>query len=80
MSEPRSSIERRKGKSPAYFVGEYGVLKEVEWDENNPPKGFYPLYWRKTPLTKERLKELYTQCESNPLKFARLIEKEHGIS
>lgn len=73
------SPERRQGKSPAYFVSNFGVLKEADWDEDNPPAGHYPLYWRKHPLPKERLKELFEQAGKNPLQFARLIEKEHGI-
>ena len=73
------SLERRRGKSPAYFVSNFGVLKEAEWDEDNPPAGHYPLYWRRHQLPKERLKELFTQADKNPLAFARLIEKEHGI-
>ena len=73
------SLERRQGKSPAYFVSNLGVLKEAEWDEDNPPAGHCPLYWRKRPLSKERLKELYEQAEGKPLKFARLVEAEHAI-
>lgn len=75
-----NSFDRRQGKSPAYFVSNFGVLKEAEWDEDNPPTGHYPLYWRKTKLTKERLKELFEQAEGKPLKYARLVEKEHGIT
>ena len=74
-----NSHERRQGKSPAYFISNFGVLKEAEWDEDNPPAGHYPLYWRKRPLPKERLKELFEQAGNNPLKFARLIEETHGI-
>lgn len=74
------SLERRQGKSPAYFISRYGVLKEANWDENDPPKDHRPLYWRKTPLTKEQLKTLFGQADNNPLKFARLIEQAHGIT
>lgn len=74
-----NSLERRQGKSPAYFVSNFGVLKEAEWNEDSPPAGHYPLYWRKHPLPKERLKELFDQADNNPLKFARLIEDAHEI-
>ena len=74
------SLERRQGKSPAYFVSNFGVLKEAEWDEDNPPAGHYPLYWRKRPLPKERLKELFEQAEGKLMTFIRLVEKEHGIT
>lgn len=73
-----NSYERRKDKSPAYWVTEYGVLKEVEYD-NDPPEGLRALYWRRTRLSAERLKELWDQADNKPGKFARLIEKEHGI-
>lgn len=73
------SFERRQGKSPAYFISNFGVLKEANWDEDNPPAGHLPLYWRKHPLPKERLKELFAQAEGKPLVFARLIEEAHGI-
>ena len=75
-----NSFDRRQGKSPAYFVSNFGVLKEANWDENDPPKDHRPLYWRKHPLPKERLKELLSQAGNNPLKFARLIEAAHGIT
>lgn len=74
-----NSYERRKDKSPAYWVDDYGIFKEVTWDPADPPDGFRPLYWGRSRLPKERLAELYEQSEGKPLKFARLIEKEHGI-
>ena len=74
-----NSFDRRQGKSPAYFVSNFGVLKEANWDEDNPPAGHYPLYWRKRPLMKEQLKTLLDQAGNNPLKFARLIEAAHDI-
>lgn len=73
-----NSYERRKDKSPAYWVTEFGVLKEVEFD-NDPPEGLRPLYWGRARLPAERLKELFETAGGNPGKFARLIEKEHGI-
>ena len=74
-----NTFERREGASPAYFISEHGVLKEANWDEDNPPAGHRPLYWRKHPLPKERLKELFEQAEGKPVAFVRLVEKEHGI-
>ena len=74
-----NSYERRKDKSPAYFVTSFGVLKEVEFD-NDPPEGLRPLYWRRTRLSADRLRELWEQAENKPGKFARLIEAAHGIS
>lgn len=73
-----NSYERRRDRSPAYFVTSFGVLKEVEFD-NDPPEGLRPLYWGRACLPAERLKELWGQADNKPGKFARLIEKEHGI-
>lgn len=74
-----SSYERSKDKSPAYFVSEFGVLKEANWDPNNPPAGHRPLYWKREPLSRDRMKELFEEAEGKLVRFARLIEKEHGI-
>lgn len=74
-----NSYERRKDKSPAYWVCEYGILKEVTYDADKVPEGLRPLYWGRTRLPTERLKELFETAGGNPGKFARLIEKEHGI-
>lgn len=73
-----NSYERRKDKSPAYWVTQYGALKEVEFD-NDPPEGLRPLYWRRTRLSAERLRALWNQADNKPGKFARLIESEHQI-
>lgn len=67
----RNSYERRKGRSPAYIVSEYGLIKECD----QILEKHYPLYWRKEPLSEARIAELKTQSKS-PLEFARLIEKE----
>lgn len=74
-----NSYERRRDKSPAYWVTDFGVLKEVEYD-NDPPEGLRPLYWGRARLPAERLRELYEAAEGSPGKFARLIEAAHGIS
>jgi hypothetical protein len=74
-----NSYERTKDLSPAYFISEFGVLKEANWDENNPPVGHRPLYWKKEPLSEERIKELFEESGKSPKVFARLIEQEHGI-
>ena len=74
-----NSYERCKDKSPAYWVTEFGVLKEVTYDADKVPEGLRPLYWGRPRLPTERLRELYEISEGKPLKFARLIEKEHGI-
>jgi hypothetical protein len=68
-----SSLERRKDASPAYWVNAFGVFREVAMP------GHRPLYWAKTPLPVVRLAELWEEAESHPKRFARLIEKEHGI-
>lgn len=67
-----NSYERRRGKSPAYIVSEYGLIKECD----QILEKHYPLYWRKEPISKERLKELFEQSGGKPLAYARLIEKE----
>ena len=74
-----NSYERRKDRSPAYWVTEFGVLKEVTYDGGDAPDGLRPLYWRRTRLPKERLQELLDASNGSPLKFARLIEQEHHI-
>lgn len=74
-----NSYERRKDRSPAYWVTEFGVLKEVTYDEGDAPDGLRPLYWGRTGLSKERLVELFHEAEGKPMRFARLIEQEHGV-
>lgn len=67
----RNSYERRKDKVPAYFVSEFGVLKEID----QHLEGTHALYWKPEPLSEARLLELKKMSES-PLHFARLIEEE----
>lgn len=74
----RNSWDRRKDCVPAYWVDQYGIFAETNWDEA-PSEGHHPLVWADRPLAKERLKELFAQADGNPLKFARLVEMEHGI-
>lgn len=74
-----NSYERTKDLSPAYWISEFGVLKEANWDENNPPAGHRPLYWKRERLPTERIREMYEESGGKPLVFARLIEQEHGI-
>jgi hypothetical protein len=78
MGKVMNSYERRKDKSPAYWITDFGVLKEVEY-YNDPPEGLRPLYWGRARLPTERLRELWEQADNKPGKFARLIEKEHCI-
>lgn len=40
----QSSWDRRKDKSPAYYVDQWGVLYEVD-AEPKPDSGLRPLYW-----------------------------------
>lgn len=68
-----NSRERCKDRRPAYHVSPFGVFSEVASPETRP------LYWEETPLTKDRIKELFHLAEGKPLAFARLIEEEHGI-
>ena len=69
--KPIGSYERRKNKKPAYYVTEFGVLKEIDQHLENTR----PLYWKPDPLSEEKLLEL-KQKSKNPLEFARLIEEE----
>jgi len=73
-----NSYEGRKDTVPAYWVDIYGVLKEVNWVKK-PKATHRPLTWADTPISKERLKELWVQAEGKPLPFARLVELEHAI-
>ena len=66
-----NSYERRKNKKPAYYVTEYGLLKEID----QHLEGTHALYWKPEPLSEERLLELKKESK-NPLEFARLIERE----
>lgn len=68
-----TSYKRRAGKNPAYWITEFGVLHEVELPDTTP------LMWKPKPLPKVRLKNLFLRSENDPLKFARLVEAEHGI-
>ena len=71
MKPFNNSYERRKNKKPAYYVTEFGVLKEID----QQLEGSRPLYWKPEPLPEARIAELKQMSES-PLHFARLIEKE----
>lgn len=68
-----NSHDRTSTSKPAYWVNSFGVFKEVAMP------GHRPLYWAKMPLPVVRLAELWEEAESHPKRFARLIEKEHGI-
>lgn len=70
-----NSYERSKDKSPAYWISEFGVLAEC----GREIPGSRPLYWKKEPLSEERVKELFEESGKSPKVFARLIEQEHGI-
>lgn len=78
MSGMNNSWGRCKDTLVPYWMDESGVIKEVSWDQK-PDATYHPLVWGDRPATKERLKELFDQAEGNPLKFARLVEMEHGI-
>lgn len=73
-----NSWERSKDALVPYWVDEMGRFIEVYWDKAPSPE-YHPLVWGDRPATKERLKELFDQAGGNPLKFARLVELEHGI-
>lgn len=73
MKAPSCSYERIKDEPIPYWVSEYGIFSEVEIP------GYRPLRWATPPLSAERLKELFDASERNPGKFARLVEREHGI-
>ena len=66
-----NSYERRKNKKPAYYVTEFGVLKEID----QHLEGSRPLYWKPDLLPEARIAEL-KKISENPLHFARLIEQE----
>ena len=66
-----NSYERRKNKVPAYYITEYGLLKELD----QQLEGTHALYWKPEPLSEERLMELKKESRT-PLEFARLIEEE----
>lgn len=72
------STDRVGKRTIPYWVDIYGVLKEVVWDKK-PDVRHRPLMWADRPIPKEKLKELWIASEGKPLKFARLIEAEHGI-
>lgn len=61
-----------------YWVDIYGVFISTRWDKK-PSAKHRPLVYCDRPLAKEKLKELFEESGSNPLKFARLIEQSHGI-
>lgn len=65
-----NSYERRKNKKPAYYVTEFGVLKEID----QHLEGTHALYWKPEPLSESKLLEL-KKLSASPLEFARLIER-----
>ena len=74
----QSTWDRVKDKVVPYWLAPHGILQEVD-RTTKPTEGHHPLVWGDRPLSKERLKELFESAEGNPLKFARLVEREHGI-
>ena len=74
----QSTWDRTKDKLIPYWLAPHGVLQEVDRDKK-PTDGYHPLVWGDKPLPKERLKALWEQAEGKPLKYARLVEQEHGI-
>lgn len=73
-----STWDRVKDKLVPYWLAPHGILQEVDRIEK-PAEDYHPLVWGDRPIAKGRLKELFEKAEGNPLKFARLIELEHGI-
>jgi hypothetical protein len=71
------SYERRKDCVPAYWVTEFGVLKETKIE------GCHPLYWKREPLSKAELKACWGDPETLNtqalIDYARAIEAKHGI-
>ena len=74
----QSTWDRVKDKLVPYWLAPHGILQEVD-RAKKPTEDHHPLVWGDRPLSKERLKELFESAEGNPLKFARLVEREHGI-
>ena len=66
-------VEQQVKKIPAFWLTNQNVIHVV------PIEGAYPLMVVPEPLSKEKLKSLFEQADGSPMKFARLIEQEHGI-
>lgn len=73
-----STWDRVKNKIVPYWLAPHGILQEVV-RERKPTEDYHPLVWGDRPVPVERLKQLFEQAERNPLKYARLVEAEHGI-
>lgn len=74
----QSTWDRVKDKLIPYWLAPHGILQEVTRDKK-PTDGHHPLVWGDRPLDKDKLKELWAEAESKPLKYARLVEQAHGI-
>lgn len=74
----QSTWDRVKDKVVPYWLAPHGILQEVTRDRK-PTENHHPLVWGDRPVPVARLKELFEQAERNPLKYARLVEAEHGI-
>jgi hypothetical protein len=74
----QSTWDRVKDKLVPYWLAPHGILQEVDRIEK-PTEDYHPLVWGDRPIEKDRLKELFETAGGNPLKFARLVELEHGI-
>lgn len=73
-----STWDRVKDNLVPYWLAPHGILQEVTRNKK-PTADHHPLVWGDRPIPVERLKELYALAEQKPLKYARLIEAEHGI-
>lgn len=73
-----SSWDRRKDALIPYWLAPHGILQEVDRDKK-PAEGYHPLCWADRPVSEARLRELWAEAEGKVLKFARLLESEHGI-
>ena len=74
----QSTWDRVKDKLVPYWLAPHGILQEVD-RQKKPTEDYHPLVWGDRPVPVARLKELFEQAERNPLKYARLVEAEHGI-
>lgn len=73
-----SSWDRRKDALIPYWLAPHGILQEVDRDKK-PAEGYHPLAWADRPVSEARLRELWAEAEGKVLRFARLLESEHGI-
>lgn len=65
-------------RKPEFWIDHYGVVARANWDKK-PNRNYRPIIYCDRPVPKERLKDLWVEAEGKPLRFARLIEAEHGI-